>query len=84
MASVVSIVELSFLLKTVASSCLKRYKYSTEMDDDSLIYVPLIDVLELLLNKTDIHHEIMKKKTNVPGFYSSYKDGARFLRNPLF
>jgi len=48
------------------------------------IYIPLLKQIERLLNIPAVYDEVKKMKTSVPGRYSSYEDGTRFKRSPLF
>ena len=49
----------------------------------SLAYVPIVPMLQKLLNKTDVLDKAMSEKVHVPHEYRSYEDGQYFNENPL-
>uniref|UniRef100_A0A8C7WUQ7 C2H2-type domain-containing protein n=1 Tax=Oryzias sinensis TaxID=183150 RepID=A0A8C7WUQ7_9TELE len=58
-------------------------EYCVEKGKKTLAYVPIVPMLQKLLNKTDILDKAMSEKVHVPQEYSSYVDGQCFNKNSL-
>ncbi|KAF0040477.1 hypothetical protein F2P81_006375 [Scophthalmus maximus] len=58
-------------------------EYCVEKGKKTLEYVPIVPMLQKLLNKTDILDKAMSEKVHVPQEYRSYVDGQCFNENSL-
>ena len=58
-------------------------EYVVEKGKKSLAYVPIVPMLQKLLNKTDVLDKAMSEKVHVPQEYRSCADGQYFSENSL-
>lgn len=58
-------------------------EYCVEKGKKTLAYVPIVPMLQKLLNKTDILDKAMSEKVHVTQEYRSYVDGQCFNENSL-
>ena len=54
-----------------------------EKGKKTLAYVPIVPMLQKLLQKTDVLEKAMSEKVHVPQQYRSYADGQHFTENSL-
>ncbi len=59
-------------------------EYVVEKGKKTLAYVPIVPMLQKLLNKTDVLDKAMSEKVHVPQEFRSYADGQYFTENPFF
>lgn len=58
-------------------------EYVVEKGKKTLAYVPIVPMLQKLLNKTDVLDKAMSEKVHVLQEYTSYADGQYFKENSL-
>lgn len=58
-------------------------EYVVEKGKKTLAYVPIVPMLQKLLNKTDVLDKAMSEKVHVPQEFRSYADGQYFTENPF-
>ena len=58
-------------------------EFVVEKGKKPLAYVPIVPMLQKLLNKTDVLDKAMSEKVHVPQEYRSYADGQQNIDPPL-
>lgn len=60
-----------------------QYLLNPQEKNHSFVYVPILDLLSKLLEKSDILQTLQRSNEQV-GHYSSFQDGENFKENKLF
>lgn len=58
-------------------------EFVTDKQGQNIVYVPLLKMLQVLLNKDEILSKALSPSSSKAGEYSSYRDGSRFLENTI-
>lgn len=58
-------------------------EYKIDRDEQCYVYIPIIEMLQKLLNKQEVLDEVMASGETSRGF-SSYKDGTHYKNNSFF